>query len=229
MIKGIVFDKDGTLIDYESFWVPVAEGAVKELLDNEGFSDKRAEVLDAIGAYKGINGVLCYGTYGDIASAINSVIGKDCYKGERVADIFSKSLNLAKVSPTCPNIKEVFSKLREKGLKLAVVTSDNLAITEFCLKEIGIIDFFDVIYADDGVHPSKPNPYYMQKFCADFSLEPNEVLMVGDTMTDMNFAKNSGAVSLAVGKYAPELLSSVADNIAKDISFVLEILQKYNR
>ncbi len=228
MIKGIVFDKDGTVLDYESFWIPVAEGAVSLLLDKIGESGRLAAALDAIGTYDGIKGVLCHGTYGNIADSINDALGKSYFDGETVGKAFSDSVGLAKVSPTCDNIRGVFEKLHEDGLTVALITSDNASLTEFCLSELNILDLFDKIYTDDGIHPSKPDPYYMHSFCSEFGFEPCEVIMVGDTMTDVDFAKNSGCHSIGVGRYAPELLYGKADHIAPDISYVREMIEKYN-
>ncbi len=227
MIKGIVFDKDGTLMDYEGFWVPVAEGAIKLLLDSVGKGDKLSSALDAIGAYDGIHGVLCHGTYGDIAGALNDALLGVNFSAEMVADAFERSSGLARIMPTCDNIRDVFEKLSSRGLILAVVTSDNDTMTKQCLSALGILDLFDVIYTDDGVHPSKPAPYYMERFCSEYKLSASEVLMVGDTMTDMNFAKNSGTLGVGVGKYAEELLSGKADHIIPDISHIFEVINKH--
>ncbi len=225
MIKGIVFDKDGTLLDYENFWVPVAEGAVKLLLEKKGCVERVSDVLSAIGAYDGIKGVLCHGTYGNIADVINDCLGKSAFSGEEVAEAFAASVHLAKVMPACPDIRAVFEKLNDMAFTVALVTSDNSKLTEYCLSELGISDMFDVIYTDDGIHPSKPDPYYMQEFCKKYGFLPNEVIMVGDTMTDMCFAENSGCKSVGVGRYAPELLAESADYIIPDISYIFEITE----
>lgn len=50
MIKGIVFDKDGTLLCYEEFWVPVARGAIEGLLKTHHLSLQLTQtLLDAMG------------------------------------------------------------------------------------------------------------------------------------------------------------------------------------
>ncbi len=218
MIKGIVFDKDGTLLDYESFWIPVAEGAIGLLTEGSELSDRAGELLAAIGAYDGIKGVLCHGTYGNITDALNEYLGEEVFTVGQVSKAFADSVHLADVLPTCGDIRGLFEKLLSRGIILAVVTSDNASLTEYCLSKLGIADMLHAVYTDDRVHPSKPDPYYMNKFCSEYGFKPCEVMMVGDTMTDMRFAENAGCVAVGVGKYAPELLSRAADFIISDIS-----------
>ncbi len=227
MIKGIVFDKDGTLLEYESFWIPVAEGAVKALLEAHNFRGALSDALNAIGAYDGIKGVLCHGTYGNIADALNNVLDGAPLTGDEVGKAFGDAVGLAKVTPTCKDIRKVFERFQSEGFTVALVTSDNKELTEHCLSELGISDMFDSIFTDDGVHPSKPNPYYMQRFCDEYGFYPQEVMMVGDTMTDIRFAQNSGAISVGVGRYAPELLAQSADYIIPDISHIFEVIGKH--
>ena len=64
--KGIVFDKDGTLLDFERCWLPVARHALMTLLDELGLPSELLPDLLAAGGIHGetydIDGVFCYGT-----------------------------------------------------------------------------------------------------------------------------------------------------------------------
>ncbi len=235
MIKGIVFDKDGTLLDYEAFWVPVAKTAITELLDKNGYSSDFLPILmEGIGTYDGISGVLCYGTYGDIASALNSTLESlgvsHKFDMQDVAVAFDNNLHNGSIIPTCKNIIPLFKKLKSMGIKTAVITNDNYIVTKKCLKALKIEQFFDATFADDGINPHKTNPYYMKLFCDLFKLTPDEVIMVGDTLTDMEFAQNSGTKVMGVAKKESDkkLLLQYTDCIFDDISYVLELLNRYN-
>ena len=74
-IKAIVFDKDGTLMKFEDFWIPVAEHAV-ELISAELSigRDKSQLLLDAINTYGSKSGILCYGTYKDMSDAFAKIL-----------------------------------------------------------------------------------------------------------------------------------------------------------
>ncbi len=223
MIKGIAFDKDGTLLDYEAFWLPVAEEACRHLL--AGKNAEVSAVMEAIGAYDGISGLLCHGTYGDIAARMNQTVLGASYTAEDIAAAVSENLYLGKFLPTCPHMRDVLLSLKSKGLVLAVVTSDNGKTTEYCLDQLGIKDVFDHIYSDDGDLPPKPAPDYMLDLCRRFSLVPDEVLMVGDTLSDMKFAKNSGTHGIGVAKQERDraVLAPVAERVLHDISALLTL------
>ncbi len=238
MVKGIVFDKDGTLLEYESFWLPVAKNAIKLLLELRTlYDDKPAEeMLENVGAYDGISGILCHGTYLQIIEKFNEVIMKtnpetELFSVDEAEECFRQSIHCGKLEATCGDIAGTFERLKKMDLKVALITSDNEELSRVCLKELGVLTYFDELYAADGVHPSKPDPYYMNCFCEKYGLSPAEVIMVGDTMTDMNFAKNSGTIALGVAKNNRdrETLFPHAYKVVNDISCVFDVIDEINK
>ena len=111
---------------------------------------------------------------------------------------------------------------------LALVTTDNPIITEKCLKDLGIYSLFDKIYTDDGSTPTKPDPYCAHALCSLFGLEKQKVVMVGDTLTDMRFAKNAGiaAVGLARTEKNREVLLPAADAVIGDITQLQDTISR---
>ena len=81
-------------------------------------------------------------------------------------------------------------------------------------------------YTDDGLLPVKPQPDNAFDFCAYTGLPLQQVLMVGDTMTDVRFARNAGirVVGLARCNAARQVLTGQADEVISDLSELPDIL-----
>lgn len=236
-MRAILFDKDGTLMKFDSFWVDVSRCAVREILRQLNREDiPSEEVLGALGIEGGtasIDGLVCKGTYGQIALAIGQILRKygveitDTDITEMTLSAYNNNDGSGKVEPVCENISEVLKKLKNGGKKLAVVTTDDPKITHKCLKELGIEDLFDRIYTDDGTNPVKPNPGCALEFLREFNIPAENALMVGDTMTDMRFAKNAGISAMGVGgtEDSRERLKPYAVAVIPDISHLIDIIE----
>ncbi len=234
MIKAIAFDKDGTLLRYDRFWLPIAQAAATQLLADRGLDAALLPHLcNSVGVNDGIAGILCHGTYAEAAQAMNATLAAIVpafvpLTADEVAAAFARNINRGEIVSTCPDIAGVFARLRAQGLILAVITSDNAAMTDTCLRQLGLAETFDAVYVDDGAHPTKPAPYYMHRFCAEFSLQPAEVLMVGDTPTDMSFAANSGAhaIGVAANDNDRAILAPHATRVLSHIGEIFSLLQE---
>lgn len=235
-VDAIIFDKDGTLIDFDAFWVTISIKAIKDILRQLGKEEISVyEILEAFGVHDGvtdINGILCKGTYkqmGQIVYDIACRYGCDisCDEIEQiVTESYIKNSDKGEIKPTSPNLLEVLTELKKRNKKLAVVTTDNEEITRKCLKKLGIEELFDKIYTDDGKIPTKPDPYCVFDFCKLTGVKRECVVMVGDTMTDINFAKNAGIMVIGVAKtnQNKQILAPRADAVITDLSHIFEIL-----
>lgn len=203
-IKGIMFDKDGTLIDMREFWYAACyETAIdilriceveenKENIDKMLFScgfDKCKNILPGTPMQSGTNDDV-------IDSFVRQVLllgGKCCSDlHDKCIKCFHQNISSkGNVVPTA-DLKLLFNILKEKGIKLCVATSDEFDITSYCLEKLEVKDMFDMIITADTVKQPKPNPESAYKFCEKFDIKPNEVIMVGDAENDMIFANNAG-------------------------------------
>ena len=236
--KAIIFDKDGTLIDFDAFWIKISTVAVKDILKELECNDVSAEdVLSILGVEDGItniDGILCSSTYSKIGDNINYALSRSGYTFdlEYVKSItlsaFERHVDKGVVKGTCENIREVLLKIKKEGIKIFVVTSDRIFTTEKSLKILGVFDVFDGIYTDDGDVPPKPKPDCIYDICKKFSLSPDEIIMVGDTVNDVNFAKNGGIkmIGVAKGEKNRERFLKQTEIVLPDISYVLEYIRK---
>ncbi len=233
----IMFDKDGTLIDFDAFWVSVSVRAIEDVLARVGMENTLAPaILEAFGVRDGVtdvNAVLCKGTYAEMGEIVYEILKENgCTRpcGEVVAlvlDAYTRHADAGEVKPTCPELRDVLTDLKKRGIKLAVVTTDNEPITRKCLRDLGIEALFDRIYTDDGVTPTKPDPFCARDFARVAGVDAEELVMVGDTMTDIRFAKNAGirAVSLAAKEGSRAVLSPHADAVIRSMTELAGILE----
>lgn len=231
-IKAILFDKDGTLIDFDAFWIPVSAAAVKDILSRAGAGDDMlTEVLGALGIHGDTtdpDGLLCRGTYGEMGLKIRGVLSEHGIRlSEEEAmrmtgDAFSHSAGAGTVKPVCAGLRGVLERLKERGIRLLVVTTDNPEVTHICLEKLNIEDLFEKVIADDGVVPPKPDPRCALDFAGKSGIPVGEIAMVGDTLTDIEFARNAGMRMIYVGKSSEA--GKLADARISDVSHIFEII-----
>ena len=235
-IEAIIFDKDGTLMDFDAFWLNVTIKALTDVLSYTLLPDiPLNDILEPFGVHNGITsieGVVCKGTYAQMGEIVYNILKSHGYEGtlpdtvKLVEDMYVKNADVGEILPTCENLLQTLQTLKERGLKLAVVTTDNREMTVKCLDTLGVTQYFDAIYTDDGTFPTKPSPASGDAFCKRFGLKKESVLMVGDTMTDVEFSQNAGFSMIGVAKTEEnkQLLLQHIKTVVPDVSYLPAVL-----
>ncbi len=223
-IKGILFDKDGTLVDFQATWHAIgdlmamnaAQGdrkAADALMDSAGYDI-------AAGRFRG-DSVFAAGTNSDIVSLWYPKLAQ----GERQAmvDHFDRisSIDGAEKAVPLPGIIEALRDLHAKGYRLGVATNDSTAGAERTLAALGISQLFDAAYGYDAVANPKPAADPVIAFCDLTGLKPSEVAMVGDNNHDLEMAHNAGcglAVGVTSGTGSPQMLAKRADVVLGSVA-----------
>ena len=233
--EAVIFDKDGTLMEFDPFWVKVAESAVQDILNRLGINSVPVwEVLEAFGVRGEVSdtdGIIRGGTYEQAGEALAEVLERHGIKIESaklsalVREAFAANSGAGGIKG-CEGVKETLSRLKLLGIRLAVVTTDSADITGKCLKVLGIESLFDKIYTDDGITPPKPEPYCAEEFLRTYGIKPENAVMVGDTLTDARFAENAGMKFIAVASGAAgKELEDRAAAVIPDISGLDHIIE----
>jgi HAD superfamily hydrolase (TIGR01509 family) len=112
------------------------------------------------------------------------------------------------------------ARLREVGVRVAVVTTDHRAETDETLRLLGVADLVDhMVCGDDGV-PTKPAPDMVLATCERLGIEPSRAAVVGDTEADLLMAQRAGVglkVAVRTGAGDPATLKSHADVVLRSI------------
>lgn len=229
-MKAILFDKDGTLLDFSAFWLPIAHQVMDALGQHYPplAGELRLTALKNIGVEGNdvaVTGCLCGGTYEDIGAMLYDTLKETMPGLDRDAVIreteeaFMACADAGKLTLSHPRLPDVLETLKAQGTRLFVVTADCLSMTRLCLEKLGIVSFFEELLTTDGENPPKPDPYYINYLCEKYGFAKEDMCMVGDSLVDMRFARNGGIKALGVGKSAKnrEILSPLAAATAETI------------
>ncbi|MFQ5711584.1 MAG: HAD family hydrolase [Candidatus Geothermarchaeales archaeon] len=218
MLKGVIFDLDGTLTEFTLDYVSAREEIVDFLLERGiriGSAARRiTDVLDE--AHERLK-------RGDKASEF-SEIKRIAYK--KVAKYEHEAALKTKLHP---GAIEVLEKVRGMGLKVAVVTNNNRSVVDMLLGRLGIEHFFDVVICREDVSEYKPKPDSIRKAVEEMGIRAEEAVCVGDSSIDVEASRRAGvlciAVPIGVAK-VDDLRRHNPDYLAGDLFEVMGIVEE---
>ena len=183
LIKAVMIDLDGTLLDTASDLAAAANMMLREL--------GRAELpLETIQSYigKGIQKLVKRSLTGSLDD-------------EPDAELFDKAMPIYErdyAKTLCvntrpyPGVIEGLNVLREAGFRLACVTNKAEAFTLPLLRATGLFDYFDIVLSGDSLPKKKPDPMPLLHACTHFNILPHEMLLIGDSLNDAEAARAAG-------------------------------------
>ncbi|MFT5219913.1 MAG: phosphoglycolate phosphatase [Planctomycetota bacterium] len=230
--QGIVFDKDGTLLDFNKTWLPIYRIAAAEyangdailaehLLNQHGFDSATQRFLGG--------SLLAAGNNDEIAEAwsiqlnrqqeietislrLNQIFHVEGNKQATAVDLLAPTLNTLKLA----------------GIKLGVATADSYQGILNTLEHFNVLDKFDFLAGYDSGYGKKPGGGMVTEFCRQLELDPASVIVVGDNRHDIEMGRNANAglcVGVLTGTSTRVELEAVADMVFDTIGALPEYLE----
>ncbi|PHS73158.1 MAG: phosphoglycolate phosphatase [Cycloclasticus sp.] len=216
----IAFDLDGTLVDSAPDLANAVNATLAELKLPEYHQD---QVRGWIG--NGAQVLIKRALAGDIKGEVPAELL------EKVYPTFLKyyAEHLCVDSVLYSGVKDTLQALKQSGIALACITNKPSQFTLPLLEQLGVAEFFDYVACGNTFSEKKPHPMPLLQVAEHFNVEPEQALMVGDSINDMQAAIAAGFKSVCVDYgYAGEhdIYTMGADVIISEFSQLNEFLQK---
>jgi phosphoglycolate phosphatase len=200
-IRAVLFDKDGTLVDFERTWFAVA----RELaLEAAGGNEHAARRLMEAGGYDFEAGRFRGGS--TIAAGTNADIVGLWYPGlegrareARIADFDRMSAEVgARSAVAIEGAADALARLHARGYAIGVATNDSTRGAELTVQALGFAPLMSAVLGYDIVLNPKPAADPVLHFARLTGVEPAAIAVVGDNAHDLEMARAAGA-GLAIG------------------------------
>lgn len=215
-VRAILFDKDGTLIDFQKTWGPLnRRAAALAARGDETLADHLMRVggLDPRTGLTAADSLLAAANTLEIAEAWIAA-GSAFAPGELAAaldDLFTRSAHEA-VPVT--DLHTLFARLKARGLKLGIASSDSEPSIRALATHLAITTHLDFVAGYDSGHGVKPGGGMVTAFCRAVGVPPAETVVVGDNLHDMAMGRAGAAaavIGVLTGTGTEETLAAAAD------------------
>ena len=181
--KMVLIDVDGTLVDS----VPDLAFCVEEMLAGLGRAPRgEAAVRNWVG--NGVERLVRRALIGQLDGEPSDADFERAYP--IFLDLYRE--NTSKRSRLYPGVIDGLDFLAGAGYRLGCVTNKAAQFTEPLLRDLGLIDRFDIVVSGDTLPRKKPDPMPLLHAAEHFAVAPAESLMLGDSVSDVKAARAAG-------------------------------------
>ena len=220
----ILFDLDGTLVDT----APDLMRAHNHVMKKFGYPTKSTEeIRNLVG--QGAGAMLGRSIWGQAKKEFGKVQNEKIKKEmiDAFVDYYGK--NIINESTLINGVKEFLKWCKEKNISMAVCTNKQEHLAIDLLKKIGIYDYFEYVAGSNTFDYCKPDPRHLTNVIEILGGEIKRSIMIGDSETDANAAKNAGIpVVLLEDGYTEKNTTEIYHNhLIKDFIGIEKIISKY--
>lgn len=185
----ILFDMDGVLVDSMDSWFLSLNTALKAFKLDEISRDEFIEKYWGHDLYDNLDRM-----------GLDHKIGRLCN------NIYGENICYIKLDS---NTKYILYKL--KYYKKGLITNTPKDSAFRVLEKFDIEHFFDVVITSDDVNKAKPNPEIVLKACKVLGVEPDKVILVGDTDSDIKAGKAANCIVVGLNINADYTISKLSE------------------
>ena len=218
MIKGLIFDVDGTLVslkvDVERLRSITMRAFVELGFDMSFMSEGNLYTEDIIERAKlQVEAGIVKMDFGVVRTRLNKAL-----------DDLEMDWNMQ--AEPIPHTAEVLARLKSRSIKLATLTNSGRAPSDWLLRKHRLLHYFDFTLTRDDVPAMKPRADGMVKAVSMMGLPQKEILYVGDSIIDVKAAKAAGLkiASVTTGRYPVERFTQEgSDYVLRSLSELLPL------
>ena len=221
-IKAIVWDLDGTLIHFKIDYLRARKKTI-EILKIYGVPKHlltvKISILENMKSARDF-----FEQEGLTKEKINEIIEE--VDNEIIKIEYDAAINAVMIN----GIEQVLEFAKKKNLKQAIFTFNTRKNAEISLKKVNLLHYFNLIVGRDNISNLKPHPDHLTHICKHLNVKPNDILVIGDNVRDIEAAINVGAHSIALlTKLAIVENLQIADKIVRENEIPLKLIQEIEK
>ncbi len=232
-IRGLLFDKDGTLVAFNETWIPAFCEAASRVARAAGQPDIADHLLREAGYDRSLDvfetdSMLASGTNRDIVQCWNTILAETAPPDleDLISGVFRET-SLDGLVATA-DMPALFDRLAGAGYHLGIATNDDTELAELAAQQLGIRDHLAFVCGSDGGFGGKPGPGMGEAFCRHTGLDPCEVAMIGDdAAADAGMARAAGlgaAIGVLTGPATRDQLEPWFDVVIDSVADLPDVL-----
>ena len=215
MIKAVIFDMDGVIVDTE----PIYYERLHEFLKFNDI-DPDLEELDKIA------GASSRDAWGTIQRIWGKPLNKDKY--EQAYEDYFKDRPVGNRERVNPDLNTLLDWLKKEDYQIALASSSSMGEIQKVLEECDLKHYFESILSGDMFEQSKPNPEIYFKSAEKLHVKPEECLVIEDSTYGITAAKGAGMHVLAKRDDRFNFKQDLAHKIIDRLTDAIPELQKLN-
>ena len=222
-IKAILFDKDGTLIDFDRTWADLNRKSARIAADGDAALAERLLVecgMDPASGRTRADSMFAAANAREIAA--HMVFHGSPFEPDELMGLLDEMFVTGAETPwpIC-DLKALMQSLSGAGMAIGIASSDGQASIRRTVEVLELTSHVDFIAGYDSGHGPKPEPGMLLAFAAHLGLHPSQVAMVGDNGHDLVMARAAAAgaaIGVLSGTGTRQTLETLADVLVDSVA-----------